>query len=84
VTHSLAARGCSENTFVESVRFAGCGAGWQRWQPAAGCLTRLQALAIADERRLPTGAQDIILPHKRVFSSLGVSEPLMDSSVLEA
>jgi hypothetical protein len=40
-----------------------CGAGWQ---PAAGCLTRLQTVSNADERRLPTGAQDTIPPHKRL------------------
>jgi hypothetical protein len=41
-------------------------------------------LQIANERRLPTGAQDIILAPQADISSLGVSESLMDSSVLEA
>src|ERR1035438_10258570 len=38
-----------------------CGAGWQ---PAAGWYPAFRRLPMATQRRLPTGAQDTILPHK--------------------
>ncbi len=56
-------RGCSEDKFIASGRLAGLSG---RLGTCGGLLTR----------RLPTGAQDIILPHNRIWVERGRAEAL--------
>jgi len=49
---------------------------WGRLKTCGGLATRLHACKLAVGRRLPTGAQDFILPHKVVAHlSLDLCEP---------
>src|ERR1017187_8028689 len=62
-----------------SKKVSACGAGWQ---PAAGWETPCPGLWKGLQRRLPTGAQDTILPHKaRPKSTLSPNRMTIDQQL---